>query len=136
MTARFPAPPSTPDSQPYWDSVRDGEWRLQQCTGCGTLRFPPGAVCRSCDSPLFTWEPAPSTGTVVARTVVHRAPNADFAGQVPYVLAIVELAPGTRLVAPVRGSGIEVGDRVDLSRESAADGYQLPVFIKPDRSAA
>ena len=135
MTATFPAPQSTPDSQPYWDFVRDGEWRLQRCAGCGTLRFPPGVVCRVCGSPSSTWEPAPTTGIVIARTIVHRAPNADFADRVPYVLAIVELVAGTRLVAPVRGTGIEVGDQVELCREPAADGYQLPVFTKPDRSA-
>ena len=136
MTSMYPAPPVTADSRPYWAFLRAGEWRMQSCTGCATLRFPPGGVCRACGSTSFTWEPVPSTGTVIARRIVHRAPNADFADRVPYVLAIVELIPGVRLVAPVTGSGVEVGDRVALSREAAADGYHLPVFIPadPDRS--
>lgn len=131
----FPAPPVTEDSRPYWDFVRAGEWRMQRCAACGVVRFPPGAICRACASAEFTWEPVPTTGTVVARTVVHRAPNADFASRVPYVLAIVELAAGLRLVTYVEGDAPVVGDPVALSGAPAADGMRLPVFVPTDGKA-
>lgn len=66
-------------------------------------------------------------------TVVRHATHYAFAGQIPYVLAIVELAEGPRLVTALTGVGIEPGEvRVGLPvrvvfRE-VADGVTLPYF--------
>jgi uncharacterized OB-fold protein len=56
-----------------------------------------------------------STGTVYTETVVHIAPEA-FQKDVPYQVAIVEFAGGTRVTARIEGERVQIGDRVVESR--------------------
>jgi hypothetical protein len=73
-------------------------------------------------------------GTVYTYTVVRHATRYAFAGQIPYVLAIVELAEGPRLVTalvdvePGRPGEVRVGLPVRVVFREVADGVTLPYF--------
>ena len=51
------------------------------------------------------------TGTIYTETTVHIAPEA-FLKDVPYQIAIVELADGTKLTARIDGDPVKIGDHV------------------------
>jgi uncharacterized OB-fold protein len=52
------------------------------------------------------------TGTVYTETVVHLAPEA-FAKDVPYQVAIVTLADGSRVTGRILGERVTIDDRVE-----------------------
>lgn len=54
-----------------------------------------------------------SSGTVYTETLVH-SPTPQFADEVPYQLAIVELENGRRLTSRIQGKRAGIGDRVDF----------------------
>ena len=54
------------------------------------------------------------TGTVYTETVVYSPPEA-YVNDVPYQLAIVELAGGRRLTGRIEGDRAQIGDRVQFA---------------------
>ncbi len=76
-----------------------------RCTNCGTVYFPPRAVCPSCAKhrqSLGRLEPfqLSGDGEVVTFTIVHDAAE-GFEMQVPYALAIVRTREGPMLTGQV-----------------------------------
>jgi uncharacterized OB-fold protein len=127
-----PVPEPTLDTQPYWDGLRAGKLLIQSCARCGKLRFYPRPMCDACYSMDGTWVEASGKGTVHSWTVTHHPFHAAFKGELPYILATVDLAEGVRMNAQVRGidqDALRIGLPVQIGFE-AADGLSLPV-IKP-----
>ncbi|MDQ6760764.1 MAG: OB-fold domain-containing protein [Acidobacteriota bacterium] len=56
----------------------------------------------------------PGSGTVYTETLVY-SPTPQFADDVPYQLAIVELAGGGRLTGRIEGQRAVIGDRVEFT---------------------
>jgi uncharacterized OB-fold protein len=54
------------------------------------------------------------SGTVYTETVVYSPPEA-YVNDVPYQLAIIELAGGRRLTGRVDGERVQIGDRVQFA---------------------
>jgi uncharacterized OB-fold protein len=64
-------------------------------------------------------------GTVYTETVVYSPPEA-YVNDVPYQLAIVELAGGRRITGRVHGDRVQIGDRVAFAEYR----NQVPFFRK------
>ena len=61
----------------------------------------------------------------------RRAPIAAFAAQTPYVVALIELDEGPRMMANVNGDdalSVRIGDRVGVTFEDRGDGALIPQF--------
>jgi uncharacterized OB-fold protein len=132
MSAR-PIPPTSQLTEPYWDAARRGELAVQRCVRCGERPFPPRAHCPSCGAPSLSWAPVSGRGTLHSYTVAHRAPHPVFAGQLPLVVAIVQLEEGPRMVTNLVGcdpAGLEVGMAVEARFEPIDESDMvLPVFV-------
>lgn len=74
-----------------------GELRLQRCDACGLWRHPPRYLCATCGSGEASWEAVSGRGALFTWTVTHRPVDPAF--EPPYVVAVVELEEGPRLVA-------------------------------------
>lgn len=79
------------------------ELRLPRCQDCAAFHFYPRSRCPECGSARLEWQPVSGDGTVYSYTVVHRAPAPEFAGEVPYVVAVVALAEGPHLMSRIVG---------------------------------
>jgi uncharacterized OB-fold protein len=53
-------------------------------------------------------------GTIYTETVVYSPPEA-YVNDVPYQLAIIELATGQRLTGRIDGERVQIGDRVQFA---------------------
>ncbi|GAA4626209.1 hypothetical protein GCM10023196_033480 [Actinoallomurus vinaceus] len=89
--AERPRPQADRDSAPWWEAVRRHELLVQKCGGCGTLRFPPRAICGRCRSRESTWTPVEGTGRVASWIVNHQVFMRAFADEVPYAVLHVRL---------------------------------------------
>jgi hypothetical protein len=123
----------TPETEPFWLATAAGRLILPRCEACGTLVWYPKGVCGSCGSTSIEWIEASGRGTVYSYTVAQRGFGA-YRQAVPYVLAVVELEEGPRVITNVVGrdpSSIRIGDLVTAVFEPTGEGPALVRFARP-----
>jgi uncharacterized OB-fold protein len=99
VTMTRPLPRRTRDSVVFWDACRDHRLVLQRCVSCDEFRYFPMPGCPNCGSSEFNYEEVGQRGSLVNFTVVHAKLNPAF--DVPYVLGVVELECGARMVSRI-----------------------------------
>jgi uncharacterized OB-fold protein len=123
-----PLPVPTRVDRPFWESGRDGVLRLQRCTPCGHLFFPPGRRCVACGSRELEWTALSGRGTLWSWVVFHKQYFDDLPP--PYVVVRVKLEEGPFLMTNLvdtRGREPEIGAALRVVFEPAGRLY-LPQF--------
>jgi uncharacterized OB-fold protein len=126
-------PPVSEVATPFWEATRQGRLLLQWCTACERPVWYPREVCPACLGTTLEWRESQGRGVVYACTVEHKAQIRAL--EAPYVVALVELDEGVRLLSNVVGcppDGVAVGDRVSVTWEPLSDGRRLPLFAPDD----
>lgn len=126
-----PLPVPNADTAAFWEGCARGELRLQRCLSCGAAQFPPRALCAACHAPDPVWERASGRGRIVSHTRVHRPPSPAFKADAPYVVALVTLEEGPRMMVSLRGAAAEaprIGDaiRIGFDPPAGLHGVALP----------
>jgi uncharacterized protein len=124
-------PPLTDQfSQGYWNAARDGTLLIQRCRTCGRYQFYPRGHCVHCFAADPEWTPASGRGRLHTYTITQRTPNAEFAADCPYVLAIIELDEGPRMTARIIGKADDIacGQQVHAVFTPAGNAGVLPNF--------
>src|SRR6185503_8558634 len=119
------------ESRGWWEALARHELYFQRCGSCGTKRLYPRAVCPTCLSSAVEWVRASGQGTVYSFTVTHQNQAPGFREELPYVLAVVELAEGPRLMTNVVGcapGAVRIGMAVDVVFEDVTPEITLPKF--------
>jgi len=126
----LPVPFVTADSEPFWEACNREQLLVQVCGLCGRPQWYPRGRCRYCYSYEMKWKEASGEGNVYSFSIVRRATDPAFAGMVPYVVALVELDEGIRMITHITDcelERLEIGARVVVHfREQG--GFKLPVF--------
>lgn len=109
------------DTAPFWAGTKEQEFRYQRCNNCGTVVWHPRAHCTGCVDGDLEWKVSAGQGTVYSYSVVRQSYHPFFRGQVPYVVALVDLDEGPRFLTNVVGiedpSEVVIGQRVALAWE-------------------
>jgi uncharacterized OB-fold protein/acyl dehydratase len=133
-----PVPATTPDTGWWFDALAEGRLVVQRCSGCGTLRHPPGPMCPQCHDLTFDSVPVADTGVVHAMTVVHYPQVPGF--EYPLGIALVDVdvsGDAGDTVRPVRmvmntegcdPGDVNVGDRVRIEVRQVG-GQHLPFAV-------
>jgi 3-oxo-4,17-pregnadiene-20-carboxyl-CoA hydratase alpha subunit len=132
---RRPRPAMNQDTQFFWDGAKNRELLIQRCTSCKTLRHPPRTMCGACGSLDWDAVRASGRGEVFSYVVMHHPPVPGL--EMPYVVALVELEEGTRIVTSIPGAtadDVKIGMPVEVDFLAIDESVTLPVF-KP-RGAA
>ena len=121
-------PASSKDTKFFWDGVNAHELRIQKRDD-GTLQHPP--------VPALWADPAEPTDYVVASGrgtvfsfVVHHAPKVP-GRTLPFVIALVELEEGVRMLGELRGADpatVEIGMPVSATYIDFPDGDSGPAW--------
>lgn len=137
LSEQLPIPPENPDSAPYWQAAREERLVMQRCDDCGHIRFPPRLLCPSCHSAGTRWVELSGRGRVASFTVMRRAPAPAFQARVPYVLALIDLDEGPRMMANIVGDDaleVALDEPVTVCFEARGpDGFKLPQFRRQGR---
>ncbi|MFD0227021.1 bifunctional MaoC family dehydratase N-terminal/OB-fold nucleic acid binding domain-containing protein [Streptomyces hirsutus] len=138
-TAPEPAPEPAPALRPrpavnrdnafFFAGAKQHRLLIQRCAACSALRHPPGPCCPECNALEWDTVEACGRGHVYSYVVNHhpRHPAFDF----PHVVAVVELAEGTRLITDLTGvapEDVAIGMPVVLDWLDADPDLTLPVF--------
>ncbi|WP_157250764.1 bifunctional MaoC family dehydratase N-terminal/OB-fold nucleic acid binding domain-containing protein [Nonomuraea typhae] len=117
------------DTQFFWDGVHQRELRIQSCADCGELRHPPGPVCPACRSTNRSYAVVSGDGTVYSYVVHHNPPVPGR--DTPYVVAVVELREGVRIVGNIVDCPVEsvgIGMTVRTTYRAMDDELTLPMW--------
>ena len=93
--SKIPVPIPTPETEHFWSGAKAGELRLQRCSECAEVYFPPRPFCPKCISREVEVFAASGEGSLHSY-VINQRPHPAFDG--PYAIAIVELAEGPRMM--------------------------------------
>jgi len=119
------------ESRGYWEALQRHELVFQRCGSCRTDRFPPRAVCPVCLSSAVEWMRASGRATVYSFTVTHQNQAPGWREELPYVLAVVELAEGPRLMTnlvDVAPDEVRIGMAVEIVFDDVTPEITLPKF--------
>ncbi|GAA3967698.1 3-oxo-23,24-bisnorchol-4,17(20)-dien-22-oyl-CoA hydratase subunit alpha ChsH2 [Streptomyces marokkonensis] len=124
-----PRPAVNRDNAFFFDGAQRHRLLVQRCAACSALRHPPGPCCPECNSLEWDTVEASGHGHVYSYVVNHlpRHPAFDY----PLVVAVVELAEGTRLITNLTGvapEDVAIGMPVVLDWLDADPDLTLPVF--------
>jgi uncharacterized OB-fold protein len=123
----FPVPVPDRDTQPFWDACARGELLIQRCGSCGTFLWQPRPVCSHCQTPDPVWTKVSGDGVVASWAVMRPPTLPAYADMVPFVVLLVELEQGVRLL------GYLVDDAGALLKtDGAAEGLRMgsPVGLR------
>lgn len=137
-------PQPTEETLPYWEGCRQGELRLMFCHDCGRYYFYPRPLCRYCLGRNTEWRTVSGKGRLHTHVINYR-PARGFESEAPYVIAVIELDEGPRLMSNLKevqvdlavvpsglrrrdGSEMRIDDPVEVFFEPATDEITLPMF--------
>jgi uncharacterized OB-fold protein len=126
-----PLPRIDEESRGYWEALQRHELYFQRCRDCGAKRFYPRAVCPVCLSSSTEWVRASGRGTVYTFTVTFQNQAPGFREELPYVLAVVELAEGIRMITNIVGgapSEMRIGMPVEVVFDDVTPEVTLAKF--------
>lgn len=121
----------SPESRPFWEAARRHRLELPRCNRCGQSWFPPSCLCPNCLSDDFRWEEVSGRGRVHSFVVFHRTYHPAFAPRVPYIVAVVELDEGPRMLTnlvDVDPHKVRCGLRVTVTFDDVRPGLSIPKF--------
>jgi uncharacterized OB-fold protein len=131
-------PQPTPETEEFWAGARRHELRIQRCRACRKAYFFPRPFCPNCSSKDVEWFTASGRGRLYSYVINYRAPP-NFRDIAPYVIAVVELEEGPRLMTNIVGvdptpDALPIDLPVEVTWEEQEAGITLPMF-RPARGA-
>src|SRR3954454_21467612 len=126
-----PLPVLEPETAAFWEALADGTLLIQRCEECGLGQFYPRPICMTCGGPVL-WEATSGRGTVHTFTVVRQNHAAPFDRLVPYVLAMVDIEPGVRMLGNIIDCDVDdvrIGQAVEVVAREEAPGVWLPFWL-------
>jgi uncharacterized OB-fold protein len=125
----------TPETQPFWDAALVGVLSIQRCLVCEKPYFYPRPFCPSCHSDQVEWQTMSGRATLYSYVIIYQAvPGCET--DVPYVLAVVTLAEGPRLMTNIVGVDplpkclpLDLSLRVEFVQQG---NWKIPMFAPAD----
>ncbi|WP_194841246.1 Zn-ribbon domain-containing OB-fold protein [Salinibacillus xinjiangensis] len=105
-----PTPIADGDSGPFWEGCQEEKLVIQKCKECDNHIFYPRYVCPNCMSDDLQWVEACGKGKVYSYTIARRAAHPSFKADVPYVVALIELKEGVRIMSNIINCDVEEVD--------------------------
>jgi uncharacterized protein len=135
MTEDQVVPTINADNRVYWEEASKGRLMIRQCCSCSKFHFLPRYLCPFCWSDELKWLESSGKGTVHTFTIVRRASLKAFASKVPYVVALIDLSEGPRMMGNILGSNaleVKIGDAVKAIFDDNRAGITVPQFTIAD----
>jgi uncharacterized protein len=121
---KIPAPPTNPETKPFWEAAAQGKLLIKRCTSCGEAHYYPRALCPFCGSAATEWQLAAGGGVIYSYSVMRRA-------EVPYAIAYVTLDEGVTMMTNLvdcNFDALKIGQRVRVVFKPTDGGPPVPTF--------
>jgi uncharacterized OB-fold protein len=121
------------DNAFFWEGVKEGELRIQQCNSCQQLQHPPGPVCQYCQHDELDYIVSCGEGKLYSFVVMHYPEVPPF--EYPNPIGLVELKEGIRIVTGLTGFAkgeLAIDAPVKVEFNEFDGDLTLPMFTKVD----
>ena len=121
---------------PYWQAAKRHEFVAQQCRACGHIHLPPGPVCTNCLSSDQEWVRLSGRGTIYSYGIYYQLWHSGFKEDIPYNVALIQLAEGPQIISQVVGcknEELDCGLEVEVVFDDVTPEITLPKFRLVDR---
>lgn len=132
-----PLPLADNVSTPYWQAASEGRLLVQECPACGNRQWYPRALCTACGADP-EWLECSGKGVVHTFTVVRQYGMKPFRDELPYVIAMIDLDEGPRVMGAVTDcepDAVRIGMPVEVHFVVAAEDVGIP-YWRPVRATA
>ena len=132
-----PIPVIQPWTQEFWKATKKGKFLIQQCQDCNSNIFFPKKVCPECWSNNLGWQEASGKAQVYTYTIVLDMVEAAFMGDLPYVIAMVDLEEDIRMTTRIvncNPKDVKIGMDVELVFDEVSEECSLPMFQPADKT--
>jgi uncharacterized OB-fold protein len=122
----------------FWIAAAEGVLLVPKCTACSCTFWHPRPRCPHCGSTSVDWIKATGNGTIHTFTVVRQSGDPYFKTKLPYVVAMVELDEGIRIMSNIVDTPLgvlHIGMRVEVLFEAAGGDIAIPLFRAQGRGA-
>lgn len=130
MLKGMPRPCADLDTEPFWKGCAAKRLLVPRCAACATPRWPPGPMCPACQSIDTEWIEARGRGRLYSWTVAIHPVMPILVDQVPYVIALVDLEEGVRVLSGLVDCPLDAiaADMPLVLSFQEQDGFHLPYF--------
>lgn len=118
------------DSESWWAAVQDRRLMVSRCAACGRKWVHPRPFCPHCWGEDIDLSAATGKARVYTWSVIHQN-AAPFDSRTPYVVAMVDLDEGPRLMTVLEDcppERVQAGMDVAIAFRDDDDGFTVPVF--------
>ena len=116
--------------------LKDGHLMGSKCKNCGTTSFPPRADCENCMSGDFEFVEMSGKATLHTFTKIVSAPT-GFEELAPYIVGLVDLAEGGRLLAwfgeSIREDEIKIDMELQVVPQIFEELEEIKVFYSLEK---
>ncbi len=130
-----PLPAVQPWTEEFWRTAREHRLLIQECKDCKQKIFYPRKYCPECWSANVGWSEASGKARVYSHTVTMDMVEPKFMGDLPYVLALVDLEEGVRMMTRIvecDPEAVHIGMEVEVVFEDVTEEFSLPMFRPVD----
>ena len=112
----------------YGQFLGEGKIMGSKCKKCGALALPPRPICVSCFGSQMEWVPFTGDGKLVAFTSIVVVPppmaKEGFGRNNPYIVGVVELREGAKIVARITGIDAKKPEQIKVGTPLKAEFLQ------------
>ena len=113
-------------TRPFWDAAREHRLLIQYCPDSDSYQFYPRPYDLQSGSDNVQWVEAKGTGIVHSMTTIHLKVSDIL--EPPYVVALIELDEGVRMLANIIDGECAIGDAVEVAWFERDGLPPLPMF--------
>jgi len=120
----------SPYDAPMWQSIEEGQMKLQRCRQTGTFYYPPGPACPESLSFDVEWAPISGKGKILSWTVFHRQYLPAYPA--PHLVVAVALEEGPIMIGYMDHDSLpelKLDRGVGMRYVEHPDGYRVPKFV-------
>lgn len=124
-------PVLTDISRQFYVGCKQGRLLYQRCQDCDMAVFFPKKYCPGCLGENLSWDRSAGEGTIHSYTVTHSFAPSEFSRMTPYILAVVKLEEGFKMMTNIINSPVDIvscGQRVRVVFEQIDQEIALPKF--------
>jgi uncharacterized OB-fold protein len=128
-----PLPVPSAETDAFWEGCRQHKLILPYCLSCDSWYFYPRPLCPKCHSWNVTNREHSGRGTLYTYAIQYRPQAPGFQNELPYATALVDLAPGCRMMTNLVGTEpdparIRCDSPVEVVFEDVTPEFTIPKF--------
>ena len=119
-----------------WQQVNqaaaEGAFKLQVCSKCARVQYPPQEFCSYCLAGELSWETVSPLGNVLSWTSARASISQFFRDKFPLNIGLVKLDCGPVMITYLAASCRQAGSRVQVTGKPDKSGQTVFLAAPPD----